>query len=234
MIIIFAWGICLDGISKRRKIGIILIMSLLDDPYHIALKFQFSLPYLTLLQMKCYWKRWVILIAAAVVFSSSSTAAAASLLSEKPKLFNQGQLNDLVRDLDLSKESSEILASRLGEHGILDPRTKISFYHDEDDLLIRFFTMEDEFVYCNNVQGLLSEMGLLEYNPDEWRLFIDSSKGSLKCVLLHNGNKFAYVPMGHSVIVKEHYLNVKMVLQKLRYSEHNWAICVDFKMIIFC
>ena len=58
MIVIFAWWICLDEISERRKIGIILILSLLDDPYHIALKFQFqfSLPYLTLVQMKCYWK----------------------------------------------------------------------------------------------------------------------------------------------------------------------------------
>ena len=32
---------------------------------------------------------------------------------------------------------------------------------------------------------------------------------------------------------KEHYLNVKMVLQKLRYSERNWAIHVDFKMVNF-
>ena len=52
-------------------------------------------------------------------------------------------------------------------------------------------------------------------------------------MLLYNGNKFACVPIGHSVIVKEHYLNVKMVLQKLRYSEHSWAICVDFKMVSF-
>ena len=55
-------------------------------------------------------------------------------------------------------------------------------------------------------------MGLPEYNPDEWRLFIDSSKRSLEYVLLHNSNKFACVPIGHSVIVEEHYLNVKMVL----------------------
>ena len=53
-------------------------------------------------------------------------------------------------------------------------------------------------------------------------------------MLYHNGNKFDRVPIGRSVIGKEHYLNVKMVLQKLRYSEHNWAICVDFKMVIFC
>ena len=86
-----------------------------------------------------------------------SSGNAVSSLSAKPKPFSQGQLNDLVRDLGLSKKSSEILASRLGEHGILDSGTKITFYRDRDDLLIRFFTMEDDFVYCNNIQGLLSD-----------------------------------------------------------------------------
>ena len=167
------------------------------------------------------------------ISSSFIMAAAASSLSAKPKLFSQGQLNDLVRDLGLSKESSEILASRLGEHNILESGTKITFYLDRDDLLIRFFTLEDDFVYCNNIKGLFLEIGLPEYNPDKWRLFIDSSKRSLKYVLLYNDNKFACVPIRLSVIAKEHHLNVKMVLQKLRYSEHNWAMCVDFKMVKF-
>ena len=35
------------------------------------------------------------------------------------------------------------------------------------------------------------------------------------------------------MVVKEQYLNVKMVLNKLCYSEHNWAICVDIKIINF-
>ena len=166
--------------------------------------------------------------------SCSSMAAAASSLSAKPKSFRRGQLNDLVRDLGLSKKSSEILASHLGEHGIPNSGTKITFYRNRDALLFRFFTMEDDFVYCNNIQGLLSKMGLPEYNPYEWRLFLDSSKRSSKCVLLHIGNKFACVPIGHFVVVEEHYLNVKMALQKLRNSEHIWAICVDFKMVNFC
>ena len=50
-------------------------------------------------------------------------------------------------------------------------------------------------------------------------------------MLLHNGNKFACVPIGHSVILKEHYATVKMVLQKLCYDEHNWIACVDLKMV---
>ena len=98
-------------------------------------------------------------------------------------------------DLGISKESSAILASRLGEYGILDSGTKITFYLDRDDLLIRFFTMEDDFVFCNSIQGLLSKIGFPEHNPHEWRLFIGGSKRSLKFVLLHNGNKFSCVPM---------------------------------------
>ena len=54
-------------------------------------------------------------------------AAEASSLSTNPKLFSQGQLNDLVRDLNLSKESSEILASRLGEPGIWIRKLKLHF-----------------------------------------------------------------------------------------------------------
>ena len=50
-------------------------------------------------------------------------------------------------------------------------------------------------------------------------------------VLLLDGNKLACVSIGHSVITKEHYLNVKMDLQKLCYSEHNWAISIGFKII---
>ena len=72
------------------------------------------------------------------ISSFSSMAVKASLLSAKLKFFSQSLLNNLVRDLGLSKESSETLASRLGEHGILNSRTKITFYGDRDDLLIRF------------------------------------------------------------------------------------------------
>ena len=44
------------------------------------------------------------------------------------------------------------------------------------------------FVYCNDIDGLLVAMGLPAYHPSDWRLFIDSSKRSLKCVSLQNRN----------------------------------------------
>ena len=86
-------------------------------------------------------------------------------------------------------------------------------------------------LFTATIQDLLSEMGLPEYNPDKRRQL--QTEFEMCVSLLHNGNKFACVSIGHSVILKKHYLNMKVVLQKLRYNEHNWAICVDFKMINF-
>ena len=54
------------------------------------------------------------------------------------RLLIGAEQNDLVCDLGLSKESSKILASRPGEHGILDLGTKITFYRDRDDLFFHY------------------------------------------------------------------------------------------------
>ncbi|KAI6647410.1 hypothetical protein LOD99_12406 [Oopsacas minuta] len=48
--------------------------------------------------------------------------------SSEPSLFNQAELNDLIRDFDLSKESSELLASRLKEKNLLHQGTKVTLY----------------------------------------------------------------------------------------------------------
>jgi hypothetical protein len=66
---------------------------------------------------------------------------------------------------------------------------------------------------------------------NEWRLFIDSSKRSLKAVLLHNGSKYASVPVGHSVHLKESYENLALVLTKLNYKDRGWMICGDLKLL---
>jgi hypothetical protein len=66
-------------------------------------------------------------------------------------------------------------------------------------------------VYCSDVFGLMEKFNI-EYDVNEWRLFIDSSK-SLKVVLLHIGSKYASVPVGHSVHLKESYENMALVPQ---------------------
>lgn len=63
--------------------------------------------------------------------SSSSSSIHDSYLRDFPtakvKLFTQGQLNDLVRDLALSKVAAEILGSRLSEQRVLNSDSKITF-----------------------------------------------------------------------------------------------------------
>ena len=49
-------------------------------------------------------------------------------------------------------------------------------------------------------------------------------------VLLHNGNKFAPIPIAHSTKLKETYENLKIVLDKIKYSEHQWQLCGDQKI----
>ena len=150
--------------------------------------------------------------------------------STGPQRFDQPELNDLVRDLGLSKELSELLASRLN---LLQDGTKVTFYRHRENELLKYFATEKDFVYCNDVSGLLNAMGVTWYDPKEWRLFLDSSKRILKCVLLHNGNIYGAIPIGHSVHLKEQYEHIKLVLDLLQYKEHNWVICVDLKMVNF-
>ena len=135
-----------------------------------------------------------------------------------------------MRDLDLPKNLAELLASKFKDRNVLAPGTVVSFYHNREIDLVQFFRIEDEFLFCDDINGLLNAMGC-EYEPVEWRLFIDSSKRSLKCVLLHNGNVFASIPKGHSVQMKKTYDSMKQVLEKLKYSEHNWKIFGDLKIV---
>ena len=62
-------------------------------------------------------------------------------------------------------------------------------------------------------------------------LFIDSSKLSLKAVLLNNGNIKPSIPLGHSVAMKETYENISVILKAVHYNEHCWEICWDLKVI---
>jgi len=60
-----------------------------------------------------------------------------------------------------------------------------------------------------------------QHDPTEWRLYIDSSKISLKAVFLHNGNKFPSVSLAHAANMKESYENMKLLLDKIQYEKYN-------------
>ena len=72
----------------------------------------------------------------------------------------------------------------------------------------------------------------ITHDPDEWRLFIDSSKTSLKAVLLHNGNVLPSIPVGHAVHLKEKYDNMKQLLRCIKYGQNQWQLCGDLKVVV--
>ena len=123
------------------------------------------------------------------------------------------KLNDLARDLGLSKKASEIPASRLNEKNILEQGVKVSYFGTRESTFLQYFRSDNGFVFYHDIPGLLKELGLSIYNPNEWRMFINSSK--LKCVLLHNGGLFGAVPIGHSVCLREEHGDVKRVIELL-------------------
>ena len=74
------------------------------------------------------------------------------------------------------------MGSRLRGWNLLQKDTKVCFFRNRQEEFQDFSSEENDLVYCNNICAV---MDVLEYEhkTTEWRLFIDSSKTSLKAVL---------------------------------------------------
>ena len=94
-----------------------------------------------------------------------------------------------------------------------------------------YFYSDGQLVYCTD--GASSRYGLACISFNRLETFIDSSKRSLKCVLLHTRNKYGSIPIGHSVVLKENFSNIEVVLERLKYCDHQRLICVDLKIVNF-
>lgn len=148
--------------------------------------------------------------------------------SSEPHLISQSELNDLVRDLGLSKSQAELLGSRLQGWNLLSSGTKISVFRSRHEDLTKYFSQVGSLTFCSNINGLFCALGC-NHDPKEWRLFIDSSILSFKAVLLHNGNIYPSIPVGHAIHMKETYENMQLLLNHIQYSMYNWNICGDLK-----
>jgi len=101
---------------------------------------------------------------------------------------------------------------------LLREDTKVCFYRGRHEEFKDLFSQEDGVVYCSGVCSVMEVLDR-EYNPDQWRLFIDSSKVRLKVVILHNGNRFHTVPLAYAVKMKESYESMKLLCGKIKYDE---------------
>jgi hypothetical protein len=90
--------------------------------------------------------------------------------------------------------------------------------------------MERGLVDCTDIDGLMQTLNI-NHNPQDWRLFIDSSKMSHKTVLLHNGKTLPSIPVGHSMHNKESYKNMKILMEAINYDKFKSQNCGDLKVI---
>ena len=74
-----------------------------------------------------------------------------------------------------------------------------AWYKHREDEYIYFFAKEHSLNYCVDVQGLIKKLETV-YNSNDWRLFIDALKSSMKAILLHNTNQFASIPLARPTL----------------------------------
>lgn len=153
---------------------------------------------------------------------------------DEPHFITQSDFDDLVRESNMSKRSAEIWASRLKQWKLVVPDFRITSGRKRANYsnFNEYFALDDysKIAYCTDVDGLFEAFGQ-PHNPDNWRLFIDSSVESLKVVLLHIGNKFASVPIAYGRNVPENYETMKSILTLINYNVHEWRICCDLKVV---
>jgi hypothetical protein len=77
---------------------------------------------------------------------------------KKPHLISQVELDDLVRDLSLSKEKSELLGSRVKEWNLLQSGATVSHFRNRHCKLAAYYAVEDGACFCHDVTGLMKEL----------------------------------------------------------------------------
>ena len=90
--------------------------------------------------------------------------------ADRVSLYSQSELNDLIRDLNLPKQYTDVLGSRLQEKDVFKAGTSASFYRNWEKKLRKYFHCDGQLVYCTDVEGLLA-MGLSAYHSNDWRLY---------------------------------------------------------------
>jgi len=79
----------------------------------------------------------------------------------------EGELNDLIRDLELPKNKAELLASRLQQWNLLHHSMKVTTFRTRNQKFEQFFKTTGYFTYCKDVDGLMDAMHM-RHSPEQW------------------------------------------------------------------
>ena len=142
-------------------------------------------------------------------------------------LLNQAGLNHLVRELNLPKESAQLLGHSLKEKNLLEPETIYNCYLNRETEFKKFFISDEDSsqVYCSNIVDLIRSVFNISYDASDWKLFIDLCENKSFKAFLLNKNNNSFIPIGYSSI------SVNSLLAAIDYQNHLWPIYGDFKII---
>jgi len=99
---------------------------------------------------------------------------------------------------------------------------KESFYRKGHSNFAKYFSIDEDLVYCNDICGLTEELQL-RYVPEQWRLFTDLSKAVL-------WKQHLSISLTHAVRMKETYGNIQGLMEKIWHETCQWNICADLKL----
>ena len=105
--------------------------------------------------------------------NADTDAECASSTSSESHFATKKELDDLIRDLGLTKSGAELLTSRLNEWNLLGDDCKSTAYRNRHLEFSVYFDVIEDLCYCKDVEGLFSAVGI-DHDPTLWGLFIDS------------------------------------------------------------
>ena len=140
--------------------------------------------------------------------------------SVAPHLFYKKDLNDLVRDLRLNKDKSEILASRLQQRNRAQKGVNFTHFRTRHSNLQDYFTVQDNVCCSSKIDGLFESQDA-DHGAATWKLLVDSNTVSLKVVLSHNRNQRPFVPLIHIVKLKHTCNNMELILHLINNSNYD-------------
>ena len=100
-----------------------------------------------------------------------------------------------------NKTEDQLLGWRLKLWNVLE-KAVVVFCRKRQSDTATYCSVDGDILHWNNIQELMEELRL-EHICDQWRLFIDSAKVSLKAMLLYSRNNFPAVPLVRAVHIWE-------------------------------
>ena len=77
-----------------------------------------------------------------------------------PNFPNQNDMNDLIRDLALTKSNAELLTSRLKQWNLAPEAVKVTDQRKRHLSYAQFFNMSNGICYCTNIEGFFEALKL--------------------------------------------------------------------------